>query len=595
MFRRTLDGDPFGFLIYGNSLATNLVRSYFVILTILVGIQFCFDTWIWGGFWRELLGAVSVYYLLGGIFSTPIAALDWSIIIQYIRKGDLRNNFRIIATRFVAMVAALVVTSVFLELRIFHSEVNIFLDDQEKVAADDIRRKAIAEETGKFHTRLTAAGTKNAETTKDVVGDRKTERTELLKKQEDDRLELTSRIAKGEIAEQKAAERHENDSAEIFGISTRASATLSAIRDQLKANKAGLVSLDTKHHRELAEFDTETERLRRSSIDKGDEGSGEVQKAFDAKIIVIREMSPADLARAYPGNWVVSRGIMAKWAALKNVVNRDENNTAMVWIIRIVLGLLPFIILIVKFNLPDEVAKYFDPYEQAAAGHVGAQNSLKEGLYKEFNQRCRVLKAAVIEYRLIFAQACQPDAKTGLCPTKAVLTFHGLSLWMKMVHPHIVKLDEITSVLKRVRVNVPEWPAEGDVQDPRLGVQNLGEQNEDELTQKYGWADPTVKQGELDRVFAAAQDDMNTLKQLLSGMEVRLLMDGEEDLKTILLSRKKLYLDLLHAIIQRLETAETYLSGFGMDIPSWPTGCETHASRRQLWNLPKKDSYRGDR
>jgi len=479
-----------------------VVRRYLAMYVTGIGVNFSIDWYMWnlvmliamGGLWSSLGLSLAIAFFIG--------AVEWMILIQDPTENK-RRFWTAIAVRvgFIAFLA--VPTGTIYDLHFFAKEIAGEFDRQEKEGADRMREEVIANIVAEYAKRLEAKETSLASRPDEAAATIAANRATMVaaEQAEVDRV-MAQKVAKSKevatAARQMSGRRSRGGNKDAYVALQKQESDL---RDELATLNATNVAA-------LAKFDADSLAQKTGAVDSVQEATDAVLAKRDAEISSVRALTQQQLGDAYPGNWMVSRGVMDQYRTLGIVVARSPTNQ-IVALFLWGLGMTPpSLLLLMKLLAPLAVTRYTSLRAQAAAGNDEAKRRLAEMGYSGdlthvaqtkdaltpqdlVDEKRIALREKLIKFNEWFFEECAPDGLTGISKSVEILTRLAVTRWNTTIAQSVRELSDVEAAARKRGVKISEWPSDWDVADPRVDVNDrpwlVGE---DELVTQHGWVKP---------------------------------------------------------------------------------------------------------
>lgn len=600
--------DPLRLRVYGETLLTERVKLELGAFTALLLAQFAFDLWAWSNAWSYAGTTAVTITMLSMVFATVILIVDRAIIV--VDVSQVRSKLGLAFTRGALLILLACITAVPVELRIFQPEIEQVIANEEKVAVDAIREKAKAYETElatrqKDTTAAALTGSPDA-----VVQRRAQEREAIVAQQKSDRADITKRLSakSTELVRETAGK----------GPSGRRGdgVTTAAMRKQEADIRKELSDFDKAAREQLREFDRETERMRTEAVKSGTDELSRRDTALDEKLHAVEAMPAAELAAAYGGEWQKSRGFLERYRTLLDLIDADPKNSLIAWGCRLIMIVLGLTILFAKPVMSsDETVAYFSLMAQAAGGNERAKKLVKlqgygvndrvhklgwtqevQRLHERMSQAQIAVRNAVTAFEAEMERLCEPPGD-GLCLSRDRLEIDAGRAWLASVQPKVDALEAVEAQFERFGVDIPAWPTDWTVRDPRRSGERPWNLGDAELNVRYGWVNPQEAIRRITSARHIARAWMSELGPLLEEMEnqtLRLIHENPEaEIEEIEHDRRQFVLTRLNPVVNELSEALAALQAARQPVPPWPEALGDAKKRREVWraNLDVLEDY----
>lgn len=357
--------DTFGLLVFGRRtrLYTRTVSLFVQFLTVILAIQFCVDLWAWYNAWEVGLGGWVMPLVLGAAFASLMLIYDRTILTSDNNGGGWARYL----TRGAMIFAMAFLTSVPVELAVFRPDIERIIDNTEKMAVDAIRSKAKAEEETRFDKLIAD--------TKERMGHSQTAQLAAAEKDLADyqiistkkRKELTNKIDEEKRGAAVAAGGGGVNPAKGIGPETL----------QHRENIVGYVSqlkeLDETAAKAIEALTKARDEVASGNADALETKLNQLNTDKEAAVLATKTMKPAMLAERFGGEYLQSRGFIARFQTLEKITGEKWSaEWKLLWGCRAAMIAFGIIILGLKIGSPVMVKSYFNLEDQAKAGHPEA-------------------------------------------------------------------------------------------------------------------------------------------------------------------------------------------------------------------------------
>lgn len=614
----------FGMQVYGNDPKhkyTTRVHSFFTLVALVLIAQFGLDLFAWMSAGRYALTSEMWILIIATFLSFAVFAVDLQFFLTDMKEMRTNGGARLwtmLFLRLFAMFAIPYVNSVPFELTTYADEIENRIELVEKQKIDEVREKAEDEETKRYDEKIATAKEKlDADSTKRdselvkrekelaaYVGTTNTQRTALQTEADRAKIcwecEMTGDCSRfpqcaisaghgvGKVAEQKNRARHESQ------------AQLAAFYESQK-NDNKMLELQAAVSARLAELEQEVEDL---------------EAEQDAAIAATKTMDPTELAVKYGGKWKQSRGFFARHQTLNELAAESDDVYWGIWGCRLVMMIFPFLLLITKFGVPEDVQSCLSVEEQARNGNPLAVTALRgkrpdqlalfgftedhflpeETLRQERSQ----LMIALNGYQDNLHDLCKPTSN-GLCRPRHEIIAALRAFWMTKVHPEYMKLEGTEGTCRERGIVIPPWDDMNAlvIDDPN-GIKNQPWEVETATLEQLGWIDP-------EPIVKTANDAQSQLTRGLQIMRTIVNVDFRGELRKLIARDPHMPLEQLRGRLfdfwqsyqNNLENIENLVAAIrrgGLE-PQWLPGVPTLDELREMWRVSeaklRTDGWKG--
>jgi hypothetical protein len=592
------------------SLYTEGAKNMIAVFRVMIILALIVDTWAWTKAWSFAINNGEIGLMptvLGFVFASAIA-IFWITIVNAdttVRSTSWwgRNKgfvFRLCFDLFLALI-----TSVAVELAVFSTEINSTIDNAEQAAVDTVRANALQMETERYdeeiatlQSELAVASQQQTGNAEQALADYKAERgpqrNTLLATHQTTRDELT-----------KAMVDHGNKALEETGGKFTGIKGFGPVAKQAAAQEKEMANrLEKFNHEaavELTRFDAETQRKvdeltanRDTITSRAAASSGAtlntLRQQKQGKLSEVSKMNGRQLSAAgYPGEWKQLRGFLASYRVLDELTSTPWSANWMIkWGCRAIMIAFGLMLLGVKLFAPQAHKQYTSLAAQARAGQPEAIETVENMGYdaktygvdeKVVDEQGRLWLAwdAVVrvliglEEKTVWFAAARPN---GLCDPLDEIVSRRHRYWLE--HGAKLKADaiQIEQELRDAAVAIPPWPSNMNNGKDIRGLTSPWVVGQDELTNQFGWVDPTTKNAELKAGKEELVELYHKLWKLLlrENDRTQTLIDQNATLPIEQLSRQRrtIYHRDIEPILSRMDRFERLLASFDEIVPEWP-------------------------
>lgn len=489
-----------GFDAYGVDRMSPRVKRYLGMQAYVILIQFLVDWFLWTALFGIALDGSAVRFLFGFAMAFIILVLEVTINVQDTTEG-IRRVAGLFAARILLMCVMSGFTSTVFDLLFFHDSIDQQITKEEKYDADGIRQTAIDAIEADYAARLSDKKAELGGRPDEVKATSAANRVTLVATQKANRADITKRLSgvMSDAAREAAG----------LGLTGRPGAglTTGTLTAQATAIRKELKDYDAAAKVELSEFDAAAATQQGDAVSGGQAAGDAVVAERDERIAAIRALSQTELAAAYPGDWVRSRGVMDQYRTLKKLIASDPVNAMVATSLWILGMLIPSVVLILKFMAPIEVQNNFSKKYQAANGDPESAGDLRIlgyggnigmlGWSADAIARHNAvvakrieLREKLVEFNRWFMHACAPDSMSKVSVSRATLTRMSATRWDSSVSPCIRELSDIEASTRGAGVELHAWADDWEVEDPRVNTDRLWAASDEDIEREYGWVSP---------------------------------------------------------------------------------------------------------
>ncbi|MEI6510697.1 MAG: DUF4407 domain-containing protein [Candidatus Uhrbacteria bacterium] len=488
-----------GFDAYGIDRMSPRVKRYLGMYAQMIVVQFFMDWFLWTAVFGIALSGSSVSILFGFAMAFAILVLEVTIGAQDTTEG-LKRVAGLIAARVLLMFVMSGFTSTVFDLLFFHDSIDQQITKEEKEDADGIRQTAIDAIEADYAARLADKKAELGGRPDEVKATSAANRATLVATQKANRADITKRLSAVMLdAVRESAGRYMGPPGAGMTTGTL-TAQATAIRKELK-------DYDAAAKVELSEFDAAAATQQGDAVSGGQAAGDAVVAERDERIAAIRALSQTELAAAYPGDWVRSRGVMDQYRTLKKLIASDPVNAIVAMSLWVLGMIIPTVVLLLKFMAPLEVQNNFSKKHHAANGDPEAAGDLRIlgfggnigmlGWSADAIARHNAvvakrieLREKLVEFKRWFMHACAPDSMTHVSVPRATLTRMAATRWDSSVSTCIRELSDIEASTRSAGVELQGWPDDWEVEDPRVETDRVWLASDEDIERDYGWVSP---------------------------------------------------------------------------------------------------------